>query len=124
MLRDLVGDGEPEVMLALSEQDRLQWSRIFRYDPKRNAYTVLQRYWGDSGTEPVLRDLDHDGRPELVSNDGRYSDKYNEFIPSAMPIQIWTSRAGRLRDAPRRYPAVVRRDAAAIWRYYLKHRSD
>ena len=99
-VRDLDGDGEPEVMLALSENDRLQWSRIFRYDPKRNAYTVLQRYWGDRGTEPVLRDLDHDGRPELVSNDGRYSDKYNEFTPSAMPVQIWTYRAGRLARHP------------------------
>ncbi len=123
-VRDLDGDGEPEVVLALFVQsDRLQWSRIYRYDAKRNTYTVLQRYWGDKGTEPVLRDLDHDGRPELVSNDGRYSDKYNEFTPSAMPIQIWTYRAGRLRDVTRRYPRQIRSDAAAIWRYYVKYRS-
>src|SRR5262249_28401159 len=98
-VQDLDGDGEPEVMLLLYGPGAgfRSW-RIFRYDAARNTSSVLKHDGGDRGTEPVPRDLDGDGRPELLSNDGRYADKYNAFEVAAMPLQIWTYRAGKLHD--------------------------
>ncbi len=123
-VRDLDGDGEAEVMLVLNWAGAhcCSWSRIYRYDRARNTYRVDQRFWGNGGAEPVLRDLDRDRRPELVSLDDRFAERFTNSSGSARPIQIWSYRRGKLSDVTRRYPGAVRRDAARLWRLYLKHR--
>jgi hypothetical protein len=39
----------------------------------RHTYVVLRHFWGSGLARPVVRDLDGDGRPELVSRDDRFS---------------------------------------------------
>ena len=111
IVRDLDGDGEPEVLLTLNWNGNgcCSWSRIYRYE--RGTYVPLHHFWGDGGAEPVVRDLDGDGLPELRSFDDRFSHKY-VYRGTARPLQIWSYRKGRLRDVTRRYPDLVSRDAA------------
>jgi hypothetical protein len=125
-VRDLDGDGEREVILLLNwnRTHCCSWSRICRYDRARNTYVALNHFWGNGGAEPLLRDLDGDRRPELLSLDDRFSDRFTPYVASARPVQIWSYRHGRFHDVTRRHPRVIRRDAARIWRGYLKHRNS
>jgi hypothetical protein len=117
-VRDLDGDGEPEAMLTLiwNGSNCCSWSRIYHYDPAGDTYRVLRHFWGSGITRPVLRDLDGDGRPELVSRD----DHFSIYTRAEMPTQIWSYRRGALRDVTRRHLRLVRRDAAKAWGLYLK----
>ena len=121
-VRDLDGDGEPEIMLVLnwSGMQCCAWSRIYHWDRARASYVVRNHFWGSYGAMPALRDLDRDGRTELVSADDRFFDAFSHAAPT--PVQIWTYRAGKLRDVTRHYPWLIRRDAAAWWRVYLRDR--
>jgi streptogramin lyase len=121
-VRDLDGDGEPEVILTVnwSGTQCCVWSRIYGYDRKRDTYTVRRPFWGYFAATPKLRDLDGDRRIELVSLDDRFS---RQFAWSLIrPIRIWSYRQGELRDVTRRYPALIRKDAAGLWRLYLRDR--
>jgi streptogramin lyase len=126
IVRDLDGDGEPEVTLVLNWNGThcCSWSRIYRYDPARNTYAAQNHFWGNVGAEPVVRDLNGDRRPEFRSLDDRFSERFTSFVGSVTPIQIWSYRHGSLRDVTRRYPRLIRRDAARIWRLYLKYRKS
>jgi streptogramin lyase len=125
-VRDLDGDDEPEVTLLLNWNGThcCYWSRSYRYDRARNTYVARNHFWGNAGAEPVLRDLNGDRRPEFRSLDDRFSERFTSFAGSARPVQIWSYRHGRFRDVTRRYPRLVRRDAARIWRQYLKYRKS
>jgi streptogramin lyase len=121
-VRDLDGDGEPEVRLELNSNGAhcCTWSRIYRYS--RGTYRPVVHYWRDDAASPGIRDLDGDGRPEFRSVDDRFAYAFASYAGSWMPIQIWSYRHGRFRDVTRRFPAQVRRDAARVWRFYVRHR--
>jgi hypothetical protein len=38
------------------------------------------------------------------------------------PVQIWAYDRGTFRDVTRRFPRVISRDTAELWRYHLKYR--
>jgi len=122
-VRDLDGDGEPEVTLLLNWNGThcCSWWRVYRYEPTLRRFLAVDHFWGNAGAEPRLRDLDRDGRPELVSRDDRFTEVFTSYAGSVTPIRIWSYRRGRFRDVTRRHPAQVRRDAARLWRLYLKY---
>ena len=123
-VRDLDGDGEPEVMLQLDWNGAhcCEWSRVYRYDRRTGTYVPRIHFWGDGAASPRLRDLDGDGRAEFLSKDDRFAYDFDGYAGSVMPIRIWSYREGRFHDTTRRFPAAIRRDAASIWRLYLKQR--
>jgi len=123
-IRDLDGDGEPEVMLELNWNGThcCDWSRIYRYDASRKTYVPGNHFWGNGSAAPKLRDLDRDGRAEFLSQDDRFAYDFDGYAGSVRPIQIWAYDRGVFRDVTRRYREEIRRDAADIWRLYLKHR--
>jgi streptogramin lyase len=124
-VRDLDGDGEPEVTLLLNWNGAhcCSWSRIYRYDPRRNAFIAQTHWWGEGGAEPRVRDLNGDGRPEFISFDDRFDEVFTAFVGSARPIQIWSYDHSTFNDVTRRYPKLIRRDAAELWRLYRKNRA-
>ncbi len=121
VVRDLDGDGEPEVLLGLywGGAHCCSWLRLYRFDPERNRYVPQNHWWGELKADYRLRDLDGDGRPELVAGDDRFM--WLSYY-SADPIQIWSYRQGRFRDVTRRFPKQVAQDARKWWRFYLEDR--
>jgi streptogramin lyase len=123
-VRDLDGDGEPEVMLELNWNGAhcCTWSRIYRYVRSRRTFVPAVHFWGDDAATPSVRDLNGDGKPEFRSRDARFAYAFTSYAGSAFPIQIWAYRHGRFRDVTRRFPAEIRHDAATLWSLYLHER--
>jgi hypothetical protein len=117
VIRDLNGDGEPEVLVNLLAGGAHEFSYmyIYSYQPgtwfSRPMYHDIQHIWGDYGLR--LQDLNRDRRPEFIGGDLRFQGRFADSAGSYLPIQIWQYRRGHLLDATRQFPAAVRRDLAA-----------
>jgi hypothetical protein len=57
-----------------------------------------------------------------VSTDDRFAYDFDGYAGSVRPIQIWSYRGGRFLDVSRHHPRAIRRDAATLWRLYVKYR--
>ena len=95
---------------------------LYRYEARRKAYRRLYHSWGNVGYS--LRDLDRDGRPELVSADDRFAYAFTSFAGSLFPLQVWRYRDGTLAEVTPAFPAAARREADRLWRDYLEARKD
>jgi len=117
-IRDLDGDGEPEVLVDLYTGGAhcCFWTAILHYDGR--TYRGNAVFWGDPGYE--LRDLNHDGRPELVTADDRFAYEFTSYAQSVLPILIRRYDHGKLTDVTNEYPALIRHEAASLWAEYLK----
>jgi hypothetical protein len=116
-VRDLDGDGEPEVLLDLywGGAHCCFWSRVYRYD-QAGRYRVSLHFWGNPSYR--LRDLNADSKPELVTADDRFAYRFASFAFSGLPVRIWSYAAGRFTDATRRFPKQIAGDAGRQWRLY------
>lgn len=121
-LRDLDGDGEPEILLDFwfGGAHCCYWTRIYRWDPGTRTYTNIAHFWGNFGYG--LADLPGSGRVELVAADDRFAYAFASFAGSGAPVQVWDYRGGRLVNSTRAYPALISHDAARWWRRYGKAR--
>jgi hypothetical protein len=119
-VRDLDGNGEPEVVADFYTGGAhcCLFSLIYRYTG--SAYSRLKHMWGNPSYG--LRDLDHDGTPELVTADDRFAYAFTSYAGSALPIRAWRYRNGQMSAVTRRFPALVRNDAANLWKDYLEQR--
>jgi hypothetical protein len=113
---DLDGDSEPEVLLDLywGGAHCCFWSNVYRYSGA--SYQRHTHFWGDPFYR--LADLNHDGRQEFISADGRFAYAFSAFAFSGFPIQIWSYQGGSFSDVTRRYPGLIRQDAARQWRAF------
>ena len=114
---DLDGDGEPEVLVDRSDGFTpccTLETAILRRDPATGAYTELDRHWGETYR---VADVDGDGRPEFVTADQRF---YERFAPRVvgfqLPVKILQLRGGALVDVTRAHPAQIRRHARSLAR--------
>jgi hypothetical protein len=107
-VRDLDGDGEPEIVLDFywGGAHCCYWTRIYRWDGR--AYVQRAHLWGDTGYR--LQDL-RPPSPSFVTVDDRFAYAFTSFAGSAMPVQISDYRGGRLVNVTRSFPDRVRRDA-------------
>jgi hypothetical protein len=123
-IRDLDGDGVPEVSLLLywGGAHCCYWSRIYRYDSATDRYKAALHFWTDFA--PVLRDLDHDGTPEFVSADGRFEALPPCYACIAYPVQIWKYQRGTFADVTRRFPSVIKADATKALRRFTEESTD
>jgi len=126
-VRDLDGDGEPEVILNVLERGAhcCAYSFIYHYLPTQKRYARLDHFWTNYRNTPELKDLDQDGKLEFVSGNEKFSGEFGPYaITGARPIQIWRYRQGRMQDVTRRYPKLIRKDAQIWWHAYHETRSD
>jgi subtilisin-like proprotein convertase family protein len=121
-VRDLEGDGEPEVLVDLfSGGAHCCWyTNAYRWSPSRARYLLSVGFWGD--LPPRLTDLDGDGRPEFRTGDDRFAYVFTGFATSVFPIRIFRFDHGRFRDVTRAFPPLVAHDAAQLYALYRSER--
>jgi hypothetical protein len=117
-VRDLDGDGEPEVVLDLFTGGAhcCFVSRFYRWDGA--TYVPSDRNFGDPGYK--LADLDGDGVQEMITADYRFGYAFTAFAYSLMPVRIYELNAGSWSLATTRFPDRIRKDAKANWHYFRK----
>jgi hypothetical protein len=108
---DLDGDGEPEILVDVFSGGAhcCLTARLLTFTG--TGYTAQDIGYGDVGY--VLKDADGDTRPELVGYDPRFSAVFTAFAGSAFPPSVLQVDHGATVDVTRRFPKLVRADAAA-----------
>ena len=113
---DLDADGEPEVLVdAFSGGAHCCAETVVWRRGADGAYTARELEWGNGGYE--VRSLDADPRPELVTQDDRFSAAFTAYAASYPPVRVVRFDAARragLVSVTRRFPALVRRDLRSI----------
>ena len=119
---DLDADGGPEVLVDLYTGGAhcCSYSLIYRFDPAASEYLSIAHQWGNVGWGP--QDVDGDGTPELESADDRFAYAFTAYAYSSFPPQVWRYRDGALVDSTREFPKLVRAEARALWRTYIRER--
>jgi hypothetical protein len=123
-VRDLDADEEPEVLVDLySGGANCCWFTVsYRYDEAQNKYVKKTLRPGLSFPY-TLRDIDKNGIPEFVSVDYRFAYKYGSNADTPRPLRIFNWNAGRLMDVTIGFPKRAARDAADMYKGYLKYRT-
>ena len=83
---------------------------------------MTRQVWGEDIAAPAIADVNGDGQPEFLGKDTRLED-FNScggFACVGFPARIWDYRAGRFLDVTRRFPQLVRTDAAFFRRWIGK----
>jgi len=127
-VRDLDGDGEPEVLVDTFSGGAhcCTITPIFRWDGVGGVgYRRLTQNFGDIGYS--IKDLDGDGRPEFVTADDAFAYEFTAYAFDEFPLEILaygTDRSGRtaLRDVTAGYPKMVAAEAASFRREIPKAR--
>jgi hypothetical protein len=121
-LRDVTGDGEPEVLVDLftGGANCCLYTLAYSYQPASNSYVRAARDFGTYGYR--LRDLNRDGRLEFQSGDIRFYAAFSCGACGALPINIWSFTGQSFVNVTRRHPGTVRRDARRLYRGYLRNR--
>ncbi|MCW3014666.1 MAG: hypothetical protein JWO02_1758 [Solirubrobacterales bacterium] len=127
---DLDADGEPEVLFDTYSGGAhcCITTRFFTYRPATATYgRSPSQYWGNGGYE--VEDLDGDGRLELSGDDDSFAYAFSSYAASAFPpkiIRYARDAAGRstLTDVTRRFPTVIRADAAPLLKAIRKAKPD
>ena len=121
-VRDLDRDGEPEVLVDFYSGGAhcCYYTDVYRYVARSRTYRPTVGYWGD--LSPKLGDLGGDGQPEFRTGDDRFAYAFAAFAASAFPIRILRFDHGRFVDVTRRFPKLVRPDAAELFALYRSER--
>ena len=117
-VRDLDRDGEPEVLVDFYSGGAhcCFYTDVYRFVRGQRTYRPAVGFWGDLGVRLV--DLGRDGRLEFKTADDRFAYAFTSFAESAFPLRILRFDHGRFVDVTRRFPGLVRRDAAKQYALY------
>jgi hypothetical protein len=123
-VRDLDADGEPEVLVDAFTGGAhcCATTEVFHRDAA-GAYAAVGLGWGNGGYD--VRDLDRDGRPELVTADDAFAGAFTAYAASYSPVEVVRFNAARrsgLVTVTRRFAAVVRTDLARVRRLIRSQR--
>jgi hypothetical protein len=112
---DLDRDGEPEVVLDLSD-GHVWWWRVYSWNAARHRYTVAQHLWGADRT-PTVKSVRRNGKLQIVANDQRFSGgPFAGLHGPVFPVRVWSFHAGKFRDVSRAFPELLQPESARLFR--------
>lgn len=129
-VRDLDGDGEPEVLVQAFTGGAHCCTDLGIWDfrPELGTYGHLIHYLGNAGYS--LEDLDGDGKVEILTADDRFAYTFAAYVFSLRPTQVFAYRGGPkagLRDVTRSHLGLIRQEATyfrKLLRGSLRSRKD
>jgi hypothetical protein len=120
---DLESDGQPDVVVGLFSggANCCFIDQVFSFDPGTMTYVASQHNFLNAGA--ALTRLD--GHMVFKSGDSRITEAgFTDTADSGTPIQIWRFSGRRFMDVTRRYPKLIRPDAAMWMRLFNHHLSN
>ena len=119
-IADLEQDGSPDLILNLYSGGAhcCSITQVYRYDPGRRSYTLVQHDFGDPGS--LLRTLG--GANVFLSADDRFAYAFTSFAFYGLPLEIWSFATGRFVDVTARFPVQLAADAVRQYHAYLANR--
>ena len=123
-VRDLNGDGEPEVLVDLYTGGAhcCAFTQIYSYVAATNSYRRTKGAWYDYGYD--LSDLDKDGKPEFRAADFRFAAAFTAYAASGAPPRILRFDDGRLKDVTRSFRSIIKENLREYLRLYKQYRND
>src|SRR4051812_14282468 len=122
-VKDLDGDGDPEVIVTAftGGMHCCSLMGIYGYQAA-TGYDELVQDWRSAGY--TLKDLDRDARPEIVSLDVRFEDRFTAHVVSFPPPAVFRylhqDGVPVLADVTRAFPALIRANAAEAKRNFKR----
>ena len=122
-LRDLDGDGEPEVLLDLftGGANCCVLAVVYGYSAVTGGYHRTVRNFG---TWYLLRDYGGADHVEFVGGDYRFKYRFSCGACSVQPLRIWQYQEFSLIDVSRQFPSKLRQQARRVFRIYQRVRGD
>jgi hypothetical protein len=121
-VRDVDGDGEPEVTVDqyTGGAHCCAYMWIFDFVAAESRYEPVMHFFGNGSY--ARRDFGGDGLLEWRAADDRFAYKFASYAESYRPIRIWRFVEGRFVDVTREHRRQIRRDATRAWRIYRRVR--
>jgi hypothetical protein len=111
----LSADNEPEVGVHIWSGGAACCSNLYVFWWDGTSYRRAVLEGGRGGIKFVNHE--RDGRVEIEAGDERFTCAYTACAFSARPLKIFSFENGRFRNVTRRYPQVIRGDAAKAWSF-------
>lgn len=104
-VRDLDGDGDPEVLVDLFSGGAHCCSTTIIFTFVRDHYKAIVASWGNDSY--VVTDYDHNGVKELLTGDDRFSEEFTAYAFGARPILLFSLLDHRIKDVTRAFPTEI-----------------
>ncbi|MBZ8179200.1 S-layer homology domain-containing protein [Oscillatoria salina] len=125
-VRDLDGNGEPEIVVDLfapnPQQNCCNISLIYDYQSERSRYTASEHSWFDGDYK--IQDVDKNNVPEFHAINQVWEKLVGKDLTAAYPLLILQYRQGKLENVTREYPDSVYNDAYRLWREYQQAKAS
>lgn len=119
---DGIDDDEVVVTAYTGGQHCCSIMGVYDFNPGTGSYDQLVQNFLSAGFN--LDDLDHEGRPEIVTRDVRFEDLFTSHVDSFPPPAVFDfvrqDNVPFLADVTTNYPSLIRRNATQAKRVFSK----
>jgi hypothetical protein len=127
IVRDLDGDGEPEIVYTAFTGGAhcCIVAEFFELASDDSRYSSVDRAFGNPGLG--IKDLNHDGRPEVVTADDAFAYRFTSYAFSALPMLVLRYDHGHFSAITANFKGRLRAESKRLWRGYKTlrpHRDD
>ncbi|MEC4990522.1 MAG: S-layer homology domain-containing protein [Oscillatoria sp. PMC 1068.18] len=125
-VRDLDGNGEPEIVIDLfapnPQQSCCNISLIYDYQAEKSRYISTEHSWLERDYK--IQDVDQNNLPEFHTINQAWKNLVGQDLTAAYPLLILQYRQGKLENVTREYPDAVYNDAYRLWTEFQQAKAN